>query len=61
MLNFLPHTGAWVNVHAHSKEAGRRVCQELCTQIAMSRPYSYLNVRGKNAKDALDGLRRQST
>lgn len=56
MLNNLPHTGAWVNVQAHSKEAGRRVCQELCTQIAMSRPYNYLNVSGKNAKDALDAI-----
>lgn len=56
MLNFLPRTGAWVNVRAHSKEAGRRVCQELCTQIAMSRPYSYLNVSGKNAKDALEAI-----
>lgn len=56
MLNFLPHVGVWVNVHAHSKEAGRRVCQELCTQIAMSRPYNYLNVSGKTAKEALEAI-----
>lgn len=56
MLNYLPHTGAWVNVQAESKEAGRRVCQELCTQIAMSRPYNYLNVSGKDAKDALEAI-----
>lgn len=56
MLNLLPHTGAWVNVQAHSKEAGRRVCQELCTQIAMSRPYSYLNVSSKTAAEALDSI-----
>lgn len=56
MLNFLPHTGAWVNVQANSKEAGRRVCQELCTQIAMSRPYNYLNVSGKTAKEALEAI-----
>lgn len=56
MLNFLPHVGAWVNVQAHSKEAGRRVCQELCTQIAMSHPYNYLNVSGKTAAEALEAI-----
>lgn len=56
MINVLPHSGAWVNVQAESKEAGRRVCQELCTQIAMSRPYNYLNVRSKTAKEALDAI-----
>lgn len=56
MLNTLPHTGAWVNVQAQSKDAGRRVCQELCTQIAMSRPYSYLNVSSKNAAEALEAI-----
>lgn len=56
MINVLPHSGAWVNVQAESKEAGRRVCQELCTQIAMSRPYNYLNVSGKNATEALDAI-----
>lgn len=56
MINVLPHRGAWVNVQAESKEAGRRVCQELCTQIAMSRPYNYLNVSGKNATEALDAI-----
>lgn len=56
MINVLPHSGAWVNVQAESKEAGRRVCQELCTQIAMSRPYNYLNVSGKNATEALDDI-----
>lgn len=56
MLNILPHKGAWINVQAESKEAGRRVCQELCTQIAMSRPYNYLNVSGKNAAEALEAI-----
>lgn len=56
MINVLPHSGTWVNVQAESKEAGRRVCQELCTQIAMSRPYNYLNVSGKNATEALDAI-----
>ena len=56
MINYLPHTGAWVNVQAESKEAGRRVCQELCTQIAMSRPYNYLNVSGKTAAEALEAI-----
>ena len=56
MLNTLPHTGAWVNVQAQSKDAGRRVCQEICTQIAMSRPYSYLNVSSKSAADALEAI-----
>lgn len=56
MLNILPHRGAWVNVQAASKEAGRRVCQELCTQIAMTRPYNYLNVSGKTAADALEAI-----
>lgn len=50
------HTGAWVNVQAHSKEAGRRVCQELCTQVAMSRPYNYLNVSSKPAAEALEAI-----
>lgn len=56
MINVLPHSGAWVNVQAESKEAGRRVCQELCTQIAMSRPYNYLNVSSKSAADALETI-----
>lgn len=56
MINVLPHRGAWVNVQAESKEAGRRVCQELCTQIAMTRPYNYLNVRSKTAKEALEDI-----
>lgn len=56
MLNILPHRGAWVNVQAASKEAGRRVCQELCTQIATSRLYSYLNVSGKTAAEALEAI-----
>lgn len=56
MLNILPHKGAWINVQAESKEAGRRVCQELCTQIAMSRPYNYLNVSGKTAAEALEAI-----
>lgn len=56
MLNVLPHKGAWINVQAESKEAGRRVCQELCTQIAMSRPYNYLNVSGKTAAEALEAI-----
>lgn len=56
MLNLLPNKGAWVNVHAESKEAGRRVCQELCTQIAMTRPYNYLNVSGKTAAEALEAI-----
>lgn len=56
MINVLPHRGAWVNVQAESKEAGRRVCQEICTQIAMSRPYNYLNVSGKTAAEALEAI-----
>lgn len=56
MLNLLPNKGAWVNVQAESKEAGRRVCQELCTQIAMTRPYNYLNVSGKTAAEALEAI-----
>lgn len=56
MFNILPHKGAWINVQAESKEAGRRVCQELCTQIAMSRPYNYLNVSGKTAAEALEAI-----
>ena len=56
MINCLSHTGAWVNVQAFSKEAGRRVCQELCTQVAMSRPYNYLNVSSKPAAEALESI-----
>lgn len=56
MLNILPHRGTWVNVQAESKEAGRRVCQELCTQITMSHPYNYLNVSGKTAAEALEAI-----
>lgn len=56
MINVLPHRGAWVNVQTESKEAGRRVCQELCTQIVMSRSYNYLNVSGKTAAEALEAI-----
>ncbi len=56
MINCMSHTGAWVNVQAFSQEAGRRVCQELCTQVAMSRHYNYLNVSSKPADEALKDI-----
>lgn len=56
MINYLPTTGAWVSVCAASKEAGGRVCYELCTQVATTRNYGYVNVSSRTAAEALEIL-----